>query len=325
MVFSGIEKYIDKIYEGFYYISRRIELNSKFNWLSGNVISENFFAEFLNCLHGYNLRKMETVNNLSVDLYDEQLSIYIQVTSRTDKSKIIETLKGFSDFCQKKNISNGRLKIYFLKFGKHTKYSDKKLKELSDLIKFNVNKDFVYLDDIIKEVDNLCDTIKQSKLADIVERSIGYTGNDEFIKQRMSNSYENMIGEIEDYLNVSNSDYISQLKKINAPKVKLENAIIGLKMFEKYYHLDLEKECLNNNKRLDAIGYECNNNYRNVKNDNSMKTLLEIHDLVVSCEIQSIGYKSNYSKLINQGCYGNLSENENQTLFLSKYKIRWDV
>lgn len=74
-----------------------VELHNSLNHQDINVVSENFFRDFLNLAFGYNLKNINIVekNARAIDLGDEVQRIAIQVTSTSGIAKIKHTHAGF--------------------------------------------------------------------------------------------------------------------------------------------------------------------------------------------------------------------------------------
>ncbi|MEZ5691664.1 MAG: SMEK domain-containing protein [Rickettsiales bacterium] len=91
------QKHIDKIIEKLSMLKTQVELSNSLNLTDTNVVSENFYRDFLNLLYGYNLQNINAIvpNATAIDLGDEERSITIQVTSTADLSKIKKTVESF--------------------------------------------------------------------------------------------------------------------------------------------------------------------------------------------------------------------------------------
>ncbi len=88
--------------------SEKITINSKNNILDDNIFSEYYFKDILNLIYDYNLINAndEKSNATAIDLKDDNLKIYFQVTSNKSKKKIDDTIK--------KLKLEGEFKLYFL-------------------------------------------------------------------------------------------------------------------------------------------------------------------------------------------------------------------
>lgn len=118
------------------------------NLRNANIISENFFADFLNTLYGYNLKNINhfTPNHDTIDLVDEGKKYCIQVTSDNTAEKIKSTIKQFID----KNyyLKYERLDFLILKDKtNHTKPFDTK-----KLFSFSCDKNILDINFLIKEI-----------------------------------------------------------------------------------------------------------------------------------------------------------------------------
>ncbi|MGB3339519.1 MAG: SMEK domain-containing protein [Devosia sp.] len=74
-----------------------VEVHNSLNLQDINVLSENFFRDFLNLAFGYQLKNINIVekNAEAIDLGDDASRIAIQVTSRKDLAKVKHTHAGF--------------------------------------------------------------------------------------------------------------------------------------------------------------------------------------------------------------------------------------
>lgn len=120
-----------------------------------NRASENFYADFLNLVYGYELSNgnIKISKNLSViDLVDEKNQIAVQVTSDNSVRKIRETLKGFKEKTYKgKRFSDVFKRLVILII---TEKNDKSYKNLPNIdIRFNPSEDIWDGQDIIDYLD----------------------------------------------------------------------------------------------------------------------------------------------------------------------------
>lgn len=118
------------------------------NLRNANIISENFFADFLNILYGYNLKNINhvTTNHDTIDLVDEGKKYCIQVTSDNTAEKIKSTIKQFID----KNyyLKYSRLDFLILK----DKTNHTKPFETKGLFQFSSDKNILDINFLIKEL-----------------------------------------------------------------------------------------------------------------------------------------------------------------------------
>lgn len=115
---------------------------------NANIISEDFFAGFLNTLYGYNLKNINHFipNHDTIDLVDEELKYCIQVTYDNTAEKITSTIKQFID--KKYYERYDKLDFLILKDKKnHTKSF-----ETGGIFEFSPTKNILDIDFLIKEI-----------------------------------------------------------------------------------------------------------------------------------------------------------------------------
>lgn len=78
-------------------LKNSVEMHNSLNHQDINVVSENFFRDFLNLAFGYRLKNINIVkkNAEAIDLGDDEARIAIQVTSTTGFAKVKHTYGGF--------------------------------------------------------------------------------------------------------------------------------------------------------------------------------------------------------------------------------------
>lgn len=125
---------------------------SKLNLHNCSVISENFFAQLLNVVYGYELENINLVtHNASViDLYDHTNRISVQVTSTKTLSKVKDCLEQFI----KKELYNeyDQLFVYILT----NKQKSYKLDNVTkSAFQFNSKIHVIDKDDLLKKMMGL--------------------------------------------------------------------------------------------------------------------------------------------------------------------------
>lgn len=91
------EMYLKDIADNLALLSREVEILNCVNFYDINIVAEDFFAELLNLIYGYNLKNLNVVekNAIAIDLFDEKKRLCIQVTSDNSSEKIKETIHKF--------------------------------------------------------------------------------------------------------------------------------------------------------------------------------------------------------------------------------------
>jgi hypothetical protein len=100
MINKGI--YLNNIGEALALLSKEVEILNCVNFYDINIVAEDFYAQLLNKIYGYNLRNLNEYekNAPAIDLGDDVLKISIQVTSDNDSEKIKKTISKFIEHKQ---------------------------------------------------------------------------------------------------------------------------------------------------------------------------------------------------------------------------------
>ena len=71
-------------------LSRNVEILNCISFYDINIMSENFYADLLNIIYGYQLKNLNKYekNNAAIDLGDVKSKICIQVTSDNNSEKL---------------------------------------------------------------------------------------------------------------------------------------------------------------------------------------------------------------------------------------------
>jgi len=135
-------------------ISAKIKTANSFNLTDINVISEEIFGNLINLLYGYHLKSMSATvsgNFAAVDLIDSDNKVAYQITSRTDRKKMMDTLDRFEREILSQQIS----KIYILVLGNEShNFNSPTIRMLNNGQIFNLKEDVINLYgllDIIEE------------------------------------------------------------------------------------------------------------------------------------------------------------------------------
>lgn len=142
-LYNGIESRLS-------WLVSTIELRGKLNTLDLNIISEDFFAHFLNCIYDWNLHNINTAehNAAALDLVDDNCKIIVQVSSTISKQKINSSLS---------KIDTKKYNGYSYKFIGITNDA-KKLREdtyiVPDSIVFNPMTDIFDVASLLKQINS---------------------------------------------------------------------------------------------------------------------------------------------------------------------------
>lgn len=169
-------------------------------------MSENFYADLLNIVYGYqleNLNKYEK-NNAAIDLGDVKSKVCIQVTSDNDSEKIKCTINKF--------IENKQYNVYdvliILLLTKKKKYSTKF--ETQNLFNFDKNKNILDYTDLI--------TYLQTKDIEVLEAVNIFLSNN--LVDQVTQKKEGQASEVETIIDLI--EFITQ----NRNGLKINNNIV---------------------------------------------------------------------------------------------------
>lgn len=91
------EVYLKSVASSLTLLSKEIEIYNAVNLYDINIVAEDFYAELLNLIYGYNLKNVNIIekNAPAIDLIDEKARISIQVTSDNTSDKIKHTISEY--------------------------------------------------------------------------------------------------------------------------------------------------------------------------------------------------------------------------------------
>ncbi|MEA5011125.1 MAG: SMEK domain-containing protein [Angelakisella sp.] len=161
------EIYIKNIAAALAFLSKEVEILNCVNFYDINIVAEDFYAQFLNKIYGYNLCNLNDFekNAPAIDLADEALRISIQVTSDNDSEKIKDTIKKFIEHDQ--FLKYDRLVILILT--KKKNYSTKF--DTENRFSFDKKKDIIDYTDLIKDI-KLKDINTLKKISKFLEEGL---------------------------------------------------------------------------------------------------------------------------------------------------------
>jgi GTPase SAR1 family protein len=158
--------------------SRRIELLSKQNENSINILAETIFSKILNALFDcdlININYSKKINNPAVDLIDNKKRIAFQVTATATNQKISDTLELILQHKLYENIDY----LYFFFTTKKNKLTVtstineliRQISELSDL-EFKYENNIIFFDDIYAILKKHDDYSKYNKIKEILNTEL---------------------------------------------------------------------------------------------------------------------------------------------------------
>lgn len=108
------ESYLKDISDSLALLSKRVEIYNCVNFYDINIVAEDFYAELLNLIFGYELVNLNVAekNAPAIDLSDAKNRVSIQVTSDNSSEKVKETIRKFIE--QKHYLKFDRLIVLIL-------------------------------------------------------------------------------------------------------------------------------------------------------------------------------------------------------------------
>lgn len=167
-----VEEIIKRINLGLSIWVSNVQYNNHISFFNINKISEGFVCALLNTVYGYELSDLneQNKNQCAIDLGESKKGFAVQVTSRTDTAKIIDTLRMFTKNQLEQIYPNG------LKFFIISNSSVKKGRiKWTDFPFFDFDKDIIYPENIVEDINKIAskDIVKLEQIQSIVSKYIG--------------------------------------------------------------------------------------------------------------------------------------------------------
>ncbi len=200
------ELYLKLITDALGTLAHQVEFRNSVNLYDINIVSEDFFKEFLNLVYGYNLKNLNIIekNASAIDLGDSSRKIAIQVTSDNSSTKINDTIEKFIE----KKLFEKYDRLLILILTRKKKY--RKEFETKDFFLFNKDEDIMDNKDILQYIKDK-DTEGLISISRFLETELSVRVNEE--KRRQANEIETII-ELIEFLS-SNKGKIT--KKLTSP------------------------------------------------------------------------------------------------------------
>ncbi len=156
--------YIKNIGAALALLSTEVEILNCVNFYDINIVAEDFYAQLLNKIYGYNLCNLNAYekNAPAIDLGDKKIRLSFQVTSDNDSEKIKKTIKKFIEHNQYSTYD--RLVVLILT--KKKNYSTKF--DTQNIFSFDKRKDIIDYTDLIKDI-KLKDTTALREISQFLE------------------------------------------------------------------------------------------------------------------------------------------------------------
>jgi hypothetical protein len=282
------QEYFNGIQSRLSWLVSSVELRGGLNILDINILSEDFFAHFLNHIYGWNLGNMNVAkqNVAGLDLIDDVHKIIVQVSSVISKQKIDSSLS---------KIDLTRHSGYNFKFIGITNDAEK-LREKTYLtpsaISFNPKADIFDIGMIIKHINNE-DIDKIKEIYEFIQKEIKMP----ISQEKLETNIAKIIGIISQ----------TELKEVSKPETipfeierKIEfNQLVKSKAIidnYKYYYASLDRiytefDKLGNNKSLSVLNKLKSIYITKSENENPDECFQQIIDDVIGFVKQSSNYE----------------------------------
>ena len=161
------EIYIKSIGASLAFLSKEVELLTCVNFYDINIVAEDFYAQLLNKVYGYNLCNLNAYekNAPAIDLGDKNHRISYQVTSDNDSEKIKDTIKKFIDHKQYSTYDRLVVLILIKKKNYSTTFNT------DNKFSFDKEKDIIDYTDLIKDI-KLKDTTALKEISQFLEEEL---------------------------------------------------------------------------------------------------------------------------------------------------------
>lgn len=149
-----------------------IETNNKLNLTDINIHAENFLIPLLKIVYGWNLRNtnMYSMNSPAIDLEDEESGIAIQVTSTGTSAKVKKTLVKYKTH---HGVGKHSQLIILILTKKQKKYSSEDIiNHANDIAAFDLDKNIIDFEDIIREIHGLHNLNKIKEVLDLLQTEL---------------------------------------------------------------------------------------------------------------------------------------------------------
>ncbi|SDI55288.1 SMEK domain-containing protein [Desulfosporosinus hippei] len=148
-------------------LSTEVEILNCVNFYDINIVAEDFYAQLLNKIYGYNLRNLNAYekNAPAIDLGDEMKRLSFQVTSDNDSEKIKKTIKKFIEYNQYSTYD----RLVILVLTKKKKYST--TFDTQNIFSFDKSKDIIDYTDLIKHIKEK-DTTALREISQFLENEL---------------------------------------------------------------------------------------------------------------------------------------------------------
>ncbi|MBN4864781.1 MULTISPECIES: SMEK domain-containing protein [Providencia] len=149
------------------HLSTSAKLGGKIHFFDLNIVAEDFYADLLNIIYGWNLVNLNhaELNRAAIDLGDRQQKIAVQITSNRRKDKLQKTINLFNEHNLSKEYST--LKIVII--GEKTRLNSTLNLPLG--INFNAKNDILDDTTLISDISSLS-IDKLHKIISLIKKDV---------------------------------------------------------------------------------------------------------------------------------------------------------
>lgn len=164
------KQYLDLILKGLSELAYEVSWRGRLNLTDLHIMSEDFYAGFLNIVYGLSLRNTNITNQNSegIDLEDDNAKIIIQVSSTCTKNKIEHSLNEIVKCC---GYQGYHFRFLPLIVGAAS-YHKKQTYNVPSGITFNPKDDIIDVPTILKELQSDLSGQKLEDAADFIRRNL---------------------------------------------------------------------------------------------------------------------------------------------------------
>ncbi len=135
-------RYIGEIIDCLASLQQTVEFRTELGLTDLNKVCEDFFSQILSATYGLQLENTnkDKPNYKGIDLVDKKQKIIVQITSRNDSEKIIESIQKASDIVKDGLVFSSKERVNFVVFMINKKKNYHKDISIPDNLIFNLEK-----------------------------------------------------------------------------------------------------------------------------------------------------------------------------------------
>ncbi len=171
---------MDNIIEKLTFVKSKVEVSNPLNLTDVNIISENFYRDFLNLVFGYELKNINKIvqNAASIDLGDDKNKICFQVTSTSTLTKSKKTVDGFIE----KKYHEKYSRLIILNIVSKSKHQEPKLGTAA-VYELDTKEDIWDVSSLLKEIVDKEDINEIQAISDFLDKEIKFVAKHSLAKE----------------------------------------------------------------------------------------------------------------------------------------------